>query len=350
MPPNPTNGEDTLYLPDALVQTSFMIQSILSKASAHRGLTALQGRLLGVLRDRQPTMTELGVLLHLDKASTTGLVNRASRGGLVTQRSDDHDRRIQRVELTSRGHRLALEYVTEVHESLTTPLATLIPSQSATLGELLSRVISHSKPATATPRGRPRHSVGGTRVALVVGSTRPTRVCLALAEAVRVRLGRSLDYEIIDLAKPMLPFLDEPEMPALGNYLHPHTRDWSATISTFDGFILVFPQYNWGYPAPLKNALDYLYLEWHDKPVSYITYGTQGGNKAGAQIRDVLQGLHMQLLASHCELIIKDEDYDETQGLGDLDALLSPYESELREIAKQMTEALAGPSCPRTPR
>ncbi len=45
----------------------------------------------------------------------------------------------------------------------------------------------------------------------------------------------------------------------------------------------MFPQYNWGYPAVLKNALDYLYREWRDKPASFITYGTRGGTKAAEQ-------------------------------------------------------------------
>ena len=72
-------------------------------------------------------------------------------------------------------------------------------------------------------------------------------------------------------------------MAALGQYEHEHTRAWSRTVSSFDGFIFVFPQYNWGYPAALKNALDFLFLEWRDKPVSFLTYGTRGGNMAASQ-------------------------------------------------------------------
>jgi NAD(P)H-dependent FMN reductase len=85
-----------------------------------------------------------------------------------------------------------------------------------------------------------------------------------------------LHYELVDLAEVNLPFLDEPLKAALGRYEHNHTRAWSRTIDSYKGLILVFPQYNWGYPAPLKNALDFLYHEWGGKPVSYVTYGTPG--------------------------------------------------------------------------
>ena len=55
--------------------------------------------------------------------------------------------------------------------------------------------------------------------------------------------------------------LDEPLNAALQDYKHAHTKAWSNLISSFAGFVFVFPQYNWGHPAALKNALDYLYYE-----------------------------------------------------------------------------------------
>jgi NAD(P)H-dependent FMN reductase len=68
-----------------------------------------------------------------------------------------------------------------------------------------------------------------------------------------------LAYEIVDLQGWHLPFGDEPGIPAQGVYGHDHTRAWSAKVAAADGFIFVTPQYNWGYPAPLKNARDHLY-------------------------------------------------------------------------------------------
>ena len=113
-------------------------------------------------------------------------------------------------------------------------------------------------------------------VAVVVGSTRPTRICAGIAAWVLTAAQQEsvLHYELLDLAEVNLPFLDEPRKAALGQYEHEHTRAWSRLVSSYAGFIFVFPQYNWGYPAPLKNALDFLYHEWNGKPASFVTNGT----------------------------------------------------------------------------
>ena len=180
------------------------------------------------------------------------------------------------------------------------------------------------------------------RIAVVVGSTRPTRICPGIARWVMqvVQEDSPLRYELVDLAEVGLPFLDEPLKAALQQYEHEHTRAWSRTVSSFDGFIFVFPQYNWGYPAPLKNALDYLFVEWSDKPASFVTYGTRGGSKAAGQFHVILQGLHMRELDDHLELIIADDDVDENWQLRELDATLRPYLAQARAIDAQMVEAL----------
>jgi NAD(P)H-dependent FMN reductase len=180
------------------------------------------------------------------------------------------------------------------------------------------------------------------RVAVVVGSTRPTRICHGIARWVMqvAQEDSPLRYELVDLVEVGLPFLDEPLKAALQQYEHEHTRAWSATVSSFDGFIFVFPQYNWGYPAPLKNALDYLYFEWRDKPASYATYGTRGGSKAAGQFHMVLAGLHMRELDDHLELVITDDDVDADWQLRDLDATLRPYLAQARAVDAQMVEAL----------
>ncbi len=184
------------------------------------------------------------------------------------------------------------------------------------------------------------------RVAVVIGSTRPARICPGIAEWVRgvAQQGSPLHYELVDLADVGLPLLDEPQMAALGQYQHEHTRAWSRTVGSFDGFIFVFPQYNWGYPAPLKNALDFLYVEWQDKPVSYVTYGTRGGNKAAAQFQGVLAGLDMRELEDHLEVVITRDDLDDDWQLLDLATTLRPYRAQTRAIDVQMVDALTGPS------
>jgi NAD(P)H-dependent FMN reductase len=104
--------------------------------------------------------------------------------------------------------------------------------------------------------------------------------------------------------------------------------------------VFVFPQYNWGYPAPLKNALDFLYDEWHDKPATSVTCGTRGGNKAAQQLHGVLEGIHMRPLEDRIEIVITDADVDEDWQLRDLDATLRPYLPLLRVLDAQLLDAL----------
>ncbi len=102
----------------------------------------------------------------------------------------------------------------------------------------------------------------------------------------------------------------------------------------------MFPQYNWGYPAPLKNALDFLYAEWRGKPATTVTYGTRGGNRAAAQFHTVLDGLHMQRLDDHLEIVVTQADLDADWQLTDLDTTLSPYRGTVHQIGAQLALAL----------
>jgi NAD(P)H-dependent FMN reductase len=103
----------------------------------------------------------------------------------------------------------------------------------------------------------------------------------------------------------------------------------------------VFPQYNWGYPAVLKNALDFLYDEWKDKPATMVSYGTRGGNRGVAQLASVLQGLNMLQLDNHLEVKITLDDLDAKWQLKDVAALMVPYQDQTRAIDTQMAEALS---------
>jgi NAD(P)H-dependent FMN reductase len=189
-------------------------------------------------------------------------------------------------------------------------------------------------------RGDP--AVGPPRVAVVIGSTRTNRICPDIARWVlRVaQPGSSLRYQLVDLADVDLPFLDEPRIPARGGYVHEHTRAWSRLVASFDAFVFVFPQYNWGYPAPLKNALDFLYAEWRDKPAGLVTYGTRGGGRAAAQMRMVLQGLHMRTADENVELPIADADVDEVGRLLDPEATLTPFAGAVRALDEQLDSRL----------
>jgi DNA-binding MarR family transcriptional regulator len=116
--PNARGKEESLGIVDGLVQLSMLIQSVFARAAGAHDLSVLQARLLGVLRDREPTMAELRRLLDLDKSSTTGLVDRAERRGLVRRLEVPEDGRSFRVQLTPEGHGLAANFITDVSSQL----------------------------------------------------------------------------------------------------------------------------------------------------------------------------------------------------------------------------------------
>jgi NAD(P)H-dependent FMN reductase len=146
-------------------------------------------------------------------------------------------------------------------------------------------------------------------VLVILGSTRAGRICPTIANWV-IGVARSctaLEYELVDLLDWPLPFEDEPGIPALGSYLHEHTRAWSRKVASAAAIVFVTPQYNWGYPAPLKNAIDHLYQEWTGKSLVIISYGGHGGNKCAAQLRQVAEGLHMRTVSTAPAIELSDD-------------------------------------------
>jgi NAD(P)H-dependent FMN reductase len=88
--------------------------------------------------------------------------------------------------------------------------------------------------------------------------------------------------------------MDEPDHPRLRRYTHAHTKRWSATVEASDAFVFVTPEYNYGYTAPLKNAIDYLHFEWQYKPVGFVSYGgVAAGTRAVQQLKQVVTTLKM---------------------------------------------------------
>lgn len=129
---------------------------------------------------------------------------------------------------------------------------------------------------------------------VIVGSTRPGRVGLPVAQWIceSARAHGAFDVQLADLAEIALPLLDEPHHPRLQRYQHEHTKRWSAVVAASDAFVFVTPEYNHGIPAPLKNALDYLAVEWGRKPAGIVSYGgVSAGLRAVGQLKQVLSAL-----------------------------------------------------------
>lgn len=111
----------------------------------------------------------------------------------------------------------------------------------------------------------------------------------------------------ISLGDLNLPFLDEEEHPSSGVYRQEHTRRWSAIAAAADGFIAVTPEYNYGMPATLKNALDYLGDEWAWKPIGFVSYGnTSAGTRSVQHAKQVVTTLRMVPLGATVAIRIAD--------------------------------------------
>jgi NAD(P)H-dependent FMN reductase len=137
------------------------------------------------------------------------------------------------------------------------------------------------------------------KLMVILASTRPGRVGLPVAEwfVARARAHGGFDVDLVDLAELALPFMDEPNHPRLRAYVHQHTRAWSGRVDAADAFVFVMPEYNYGFSAPLKNAIDYLHHEWAYKPLGLVSYGgVSAGTRAAQMIKQVVTTLHMMPL------------------------------------------------------
>ena len=129
-----------------------------------------------------------------------------------------------------------------------------------------------------------------TRIAIIVGSTRPGRKADAVAQWVHQIASKRTDasYEVVDIQAFDLPLLDEPMPPAMGQYTKDHTKRWSQAIASFDGYVFVTPEYNHATSGALKNAIDYLFREWNNKAAGFVGYGSAGGSRAIENLRLVM--------------------------------------------------------------
>lgn len=151
-----------------------------------------------------------------------------------------------------------------------------------------------------------------TRIAVIAGSTRPGRRSRTVAEWVLRRATRHPDasFELVDLADHDLPNLEEPLPPMAGRYSRTATRTWARVVASYDGFVVVTPEYNHGPSGALKNALDHLYAEWNNKAVGFVSYGVDGGLRAVEQLRLVVAELQMASVRSQVALSLR-TDFDE---------------------------------------
>jgi NAD(P)H-dependent FMN reductase len=172
---------------------------------------------------------------------------------------------------------------------------------------------------------------------IIIASTRPGRKGPSIAAWVQEVSSKNelFNIEMIDLATINLPFLDEPDHPRLKKYTQEHTKRWSEMIDTADAFIIVTCEYNFGYPAALKNALDFLYNEWNHKPVGFVSYGgVAAGTRSVQQLKQIVTALNMMPIASSVNIPFFTKYIDEGGKFSGDETLTKSLNGMLAELEK----------------
>jgi NAD(P)H-dependent FMN reductase len=172
--------------------------------------------------------------------------------------------------------------------------------------------------------------VNTPRLAMIIGSTRPTRFAEKPATWLASIASErdDLTLETLDLRNFDLPYFAE-----VGSNLHVPTQDpgaleWQDAIRPFDGYVFVTPEYNHSIPAVLKNALDHAYVEWMRKPFSALSYGGNGGVRAVEHLRAIAIELHMAPVRNAVAIgggeIQKVHPFGNNANMSEIDAILRP--------------------------
>lgn len=154
-----------------------------------------------------------------------------------------------------------------------------------------------------------------TKIAIIIGSTRPGRIGESVAKWIYEQSKKRSDaeFELVDIADYDLPLLDEPYPAMMNQYTKDHTKKWSEKINQFDGYILVTPEYNHSTSAALKNAIDYLNVEWHNKAAGFVSYGSVGGSRAVEHLRQIFVELRVATVRDQVLLSLYTDFVDMTE-------------------------------------
>jgi len=176
------------------------------------------------------------------------------------------------------------------------------------------------------------------KIKVIVGSTRRGRFGDKPARWIFdiIKKYEGVDAEILDLRDYPMPFFDEMDSPSSvkGEYPNPIVNAWAQKIADADAFIVVSPEYNHGYSAVLKNAFDYIYKEWNNKPVGMVSYGGLGGARAIEQIHQVAVALQMAPIGSSVNILAP---WNLLEADGSLKSgALEPYEKNAQNLITQL--------------
>ena len=169
-----------------------------------------------------------------------------------------------------------------------------------------------------------------TVISVIVGSTREGRFSEKPAKWILQHLKKrdGVDARLLDLRDFPMPFFDQPLTPATPGrpvFKNEVVQKWTAAIAQSDSFVFVTPEYNYGPPAVLKNALDWVYQEWHRKAACFVSWGNAGGARAVQQLRQNVIELQLAPIRSSVHIPVSTlmahfQGGDVNAGLAELDA------------------------------
>lgn len=147
------------------------------------------------------------------------------------------------------------------------------------------------------------------RIAIIIGSTRPTRFAETPAQWMlnQAQARDDMEVDLIDLRDYSLPFFDEMASNMWMPSQNPEAVRWQETIGRYDGYIFVVAEYNRSITGVLKNALDQAYKEWNRKPFTAIGYGGTGATRAIEHLRGI--GVELQMVSTHAAVHIGGGDF-----------------------------------------
>lgn len=147
------------------------------------------------------------------------------------------------------------------------------------------------------------------RIALIIGSTRPTRFADKPAQWMlrQAQARQDMEVEVVDLREHPLPFFSEVATNLRVPSKDPEALRWQQTIGKYDGYIFVVAEYNHSITGALKNALDQAYKEWNRKPFTAIGYGSVGAGRAIEHLRGI--GVELQMVSTRGAVHIGGSDF-----------------------------------------
>lgn len=177
-------------------------------------------------------------------------------------------------------------------------------------------------------------------IKLIIGSTREGRFSEKIVPWLETELKKieGISYEVMDLRDYNMPLYDQPISPAYiqdGAYANEIVRSFAQKINEADAFLIIAPEYNHGYTAVLKNALDSVYAEWNNKAVGFISYGSVNGGRVVEQLRQVAVELQMAPIRNALHMKGPWLLLDEAGNLPE--DSLTEYEKTFAGVAEQLT-------------